>query len=421
MENQKFSRTQTSLLTVHMLYIVLELFTSTFLTSHIVSVDPNDVLGSGLFNIGLFYISQFTVYSILYFVNSHFADKSNRVSFLIVGILVNTVLLIALVFWGEIISNWIVLAGALIGLADSFYYSSYIVMKNELNGRRYIKKYNMLTTVITNIIKVIVPTILGFVIDASSYSSIAIYVILITVVQFVISFFIKSFKPQGSKFEIGAYFKFLKENKDVRNKVKYTYFNAALVGPKSTFKIIVIILTIYTFKTNVSLGIFTSLFSFATMALLLLYKKIDDNPKINKLAIYLLIGILPVLCCVFMVIWLNKATLIIYNFVLTITIYFSDYFGSLERDAIIKNIGRKEFIAEHQLVVETTQDISRIIAYGLFVVAGAFGSINVFKILLLILIATTPLKYVVMYKQRQVRKGFEIANKSTETLNEKQA
>lgn len=412
------NKTQKSLLTVHMLRMVLELFTSTFLTSHIVSLTPDNMLGDGLFNIGLFYISEFFIYAVFYLLVSYFVDKSNRVNFLRFGIFVYVCLLVALVFWGEQISSWIILAGALVGFSDAFYYSSYLVMKTELTNRGNIKNFNIHTTIITNVIKIVVPTILGFLIDISSYSNIAIYIIIISLVQFAISFMVKSHRPKNSKFELKPYFYFLKENKEVRNKIKYTYFNAALVGPKSTYKIIVVILTIYTFKTNLSLGLFTSIFSIVTMLLLMIFKKLDGKQNLKQTPIYLLIGILPVIACLIMVLWLNKITLIIYNAFLTIAIYFSEYFGSTERDAIIKNVGKYEFIAEHQFIVETVQDISRIIAYGLFVVIGSLSSIFAFKVLLMILILANPVKYLVMNKQRKIRMEFEQQNLSqTEIAN----
>ncbi len=406
------NKTQKSLLSVHMLRMVLELFTSTFLTSHIVSLTPDNMLGDGLFNIGLFYISEFFIYAVFYLLVSYFVDKSNRVGFLRFGIFVNVFLLIAIVFWGEQISSWILLAGALVGFSDAFYYSSYLVMKTELTNRGNIKNFNIQTTIITNIIKIVVPTILGFLIDVSSYSNIAIYVIILSLVQFAISFMVKSHRPENSKFELRPYFHFLKENPDVRKKIKYTYFNAALVGAKSTYKIIVVILTVYTFKTNLSLGLFTSIFSILTMLLLMLYKKLDGKQTLKQTPIYLTIGILPVISCLIMVLWLNKPTLIIYNAFLTIAIYFSEYFGSTERDAIIKNVGKYEFIAEHQFIVETVQDISRIVAYALFVVVGLMSSIFAFKILLMCLILVNPIKYMVMNKQRKIRLAFEQENQA---------
>ncbi len=403
---KKFSKTQTCLLLVFLLKIVLELFTQTFLTSHILSVSPDDVFGEGLRNIGLLYISQNATYVISYYALSFFVDKSNRVSFLRVGIVVNMLLLVALVFWGETISSWVVLAGVICGL-DSFFYSSYHVMRTELNGRSTIKQYNIFATIFNNLIKVAVPTILGFVIDASSYSAVAIYVILIAAMQFGLSFGIKSVRPPQSKFEVGKYLKFLKANKPIRKKVGYTYINALLAGFKSTYKTIMIILTVYTFKTNLSLGIFTSIFSLITILLLMLFKKYDDNPRLNKTVVYLVLGFLPFLTCLILVCWINKATLIIFNFSLIVATYFSEYFGSAERDFIIKNIDKGDFVAEHNMLIENIQAAFKVVAYAVFVVVGLFANITAFKILLVIFTILNPIKYLVMLKQRQIRKEYE--------------
>ena len=410
----KLNRTQKSLLTVHMLRMILELFTSTFLTSHIISLSPDNIFGSGLFNVALLYISLYIAYILVYNINSYFVDKSNRVTFLWIGIFVNACFLVAIVFWGEIIANWIVLAGAICGISNAFYYSSYNVMKNELVNRIHMKKYSILTTVITNAINVVVPTILGLLIDVSSYSTISIYVIAIIVVQFIVSLFIKSSKPTGSKLEIKKYLKYLKENPDDKNKIKHTYINGMLAGIKTTYKIVIIILTIFAFKTNFSLGILSSVFSLVTIGLLILYRKLEKKPKVNKLAIYLFIGTMPFVCCLIFLFWSTKIMFVLLNCFLTIAIYFSDYFGDAERDAIIKNLGKFEFIAEHNVLIETVKYIISIIVYLLFIAVAAIGSITAFNILLTVLIAVCPFKFYVMFKQRVVRKEFEKQNGTQE-------
>lgn len=409
-----FHRTQRALIYVNSLRVILELFTSTFLTSYIISMTPDNILGQGLMNVGLFYVSWFSVYIVLYFSISYLVDKSNRVSFLRIGIIVNALLLSALVLWGKTIAKWIFFAGALCGTSDAFYYSSYLVLKNELNSTLSIKNYNILTVVATNIIKVIVPTILGALIDISSYQSMAIYVVVLTFIQFGLSYLIKSKKPANSQFELKKYFSYLKENPDIHSKIKYTYINAVLAGFKNTYKIIVVILTIYTFKTNLSLGLFTSAFSIITILLLLLYKIIDNKPHVNKFFIYLLIGILPFISCLVFIFYINKWTLIVYNFFLTIAIYFSDYFGSMERDAIIKFTGHEEYVSEHQFLIELCTALTRILSYSIFILVGLTNSIVAFKIMLVLLLATNPLKFLTMYKQRTIRKNFE----TTLTQNE---
>ena len=206
------------------------------------------------------------------------------------------------------------------------------------------------------------------------------------------------------------YFKYLKNHPVERGKIKYTYINGMLAGIKTTYKIVIIILTIFAFKTNLSLGAFSSIFSLITIGLLLLYRKCEHKPKVNKLAIYLAVGTLPFVAIVIFSLWQSKAMFIILNCLLTIAIYFSDYFGDAERDAIIKNIDKKEFIAEHNVIIETVKYIVSICVYLMFIAVATFGNMTVFIILLVAMIAVCPFKFYVMYKQRVIRKQFEIEN-----------
>jgi hypothetical protein len=370
----------------------------------------------------LFYVSWNVVYGILDFAASFLVDRSNRATLLRFGIIFNLILMVALVFWGEQISHWIVLAGAVCGMSDAFYYSSYILMRNELSFHGSFKKYNVSSTVGVNLVKVIVPTIMGYIIDISTFSTIALYVIIVGVAQFALTFLIKSTKPKDSRFELKGFLHYLKEDKFAWSKIKYTYLNSLIAGAKTTYKTIVIVLTIYIFKTNLSLGIFTSIFSLLTMLALIAYRKADPNPKVNKFAIYLTIGVLPALALVAMLIITNNVTLVIMNFTLTIANYFSDYLGSLERDTIIKNLNKYDYVAEHQFVTEIIQIFGRIVTFSFFVVVGLFASFTALKIFLCIVIATNPFKFLVMYKQRLIRKELiarnsELGIESSEKLS----
>ena len=413
----KLPKQQKALLSVHMLRIVLELFTSTFLVSYILAQNPDSILGKGLINIGLFYVSWNAVYGILDFAASFLVDRSNRATLLRFGIVFNLLLMIALVFWGEQISHWIVLAGAVCGMSDAFYYSSYILMRNELSFHGSFKKYNVSSTVGVNLVKVVVPTIMGYIIDISTFSTIALYVILVGVAQFALTFIIKSTKPKDSKFELKGFAHYLKEDKFAWNKIKYTYLNSILAGIKTTYRVIVIVLTIYIFKTNLSLGIFTSIFSLLTTLALIAYRKADPNPKVNKFAIYMTVGVLPVLALIAMLIITNTVTLVIMNFTLTLTNYFSDYLGTVERDTIIKNLNKYDYVAEHQFVTEITQILGRIVTFSFFIVVGLFSSFTALKIFLCVIIATNPFKFLVMYKQRMIRKELVAKNQELDSIN----
>lgn len=408
----KLNRNQKCLFSIHLFRGVMELFTNTFLTSHIISMTADNVLTGGLYNAAIFYIAQYICYALFYLFISHFVKKSNRTIFLQLGIIINLALVICLVFWAEVISSWVILVGVMCGISNALYYAGYFVMKNEFAHRVSIKKYNILTVIGVNIIKIVMPTVLGFFIDSSSFAHISIYMTLVTIAQLVISFFILSHKRSGTKLQLFKFYKALKKDEEARSKIKYTYINALLSGVKNTYKLLLTVLILFTFKTNFGLGLFTSISSVVTMVLLILFKIFDNNPKTNKFAIYLIIGFLPLVSSIALIFWLNEITLVIFNFFLTIAIYFSDYFGSSERDAIIKHIGKREYIAEHQLSIEIITCFSRVFSYFVMLLMGLIGNLTVFKILVIVFMILCPVKYIVMYKQRKIRKEYEIINEA---------
>ncbi len=404
---KNFNSSQKSLIAVHMLKMIMDLFISTFLTSFIISQTPDSILGQGLVNIGIFYLSWYIIYGIFEFICSFFVDKGNRLLFLRIAIFINTLLILALVFWGEEISHWLIPAGAICGLVDAFYYSSYLVVRTEVAGDQSLDRFSMLITVFTNIIKVVVPVILGYIIDASTLSSIAVYIVIISVIQFIVSLFIKMDKTLRSKFEFKKFLNYLKTNKEDSKKLKYTYLSSLPSGFRATYNSLVVILTVYIFTTNAILGACTSIFAFLTIICLMLFKLADNNKKINKCLIYIILGFLPLVSAIVASFFTNKITLIILNFLLTLSTYFSDYLGNLERDAIIEDLHKEEFFAEHQVLNEEIQVFGKIIAFSTYILVGLSANFTFFLIMLIAFMAFNPFKFLVMYKQRLIRRKLE--------------
>ena len=105
------------------------------------------------------------------------------------------------------------------------------------------------------------------------------------------------------------------------------------------------------------------------------------------------------------------------NFTLTVANYFSDYLGSVERDTIIKNLNKYTYVAEHQFVTEIIQISGRIVTYLCFILVGVFANFTALKIFLCVIIATNPIKFLVMYKQRLIRKELFAKNKELENTS----
>lgn len=404
-------KNQRLLLYINALKTILTIFSTTFFTSFILNLSPDNILSKGCLNVAIFYLSQYFFYILVYFVISKFLNKLNRVRSFQIGIIVNGLLLILIILFKENISKLIFLAGLLIGCSDAFYYANYLVLKSDTVKYTNINNFNIKTSVVTNVINIVVPIILGFLIDISSFTYISNYIVFIVLIQLVLSAFLKP-NLQIQKFRIKEFLKIIKE-KEVYNKIKYTYWNAIFAGFKATYKTLIIILTIYAFNTNLSLGFLTSAFSIITTLLLLIFKKFENTKNMNRLLIYLLISITPIIFAIIFVFFESHWSLVLLNLFLTIAIQFSEYHSNCERDTIIKNLRLKEFIPEHQFMVELYMCICRIFSYLLFILVSLTYSSILFKILLMLMLLMNPIKFLFMNKQSVVRKELEISFRST--------
>jgi hypothetical protein len=290
---------------------------------------------------------------------------------------------------------------------DAFYYSSYLVVRTEVAGDQSLDKFSITVTILTNIVKVVVPVILGYIIDASTLSSIAVYIVILSIIQFIVSMFIKVNKNLRSKFEFKKFLDYLKTNQSDAQKLKYTYLSSLPSGFRTTYNSLVVILTVYIFTTNAMLGACTSIFSLLTIICLLLFKAAENNKKVNKFIIYAVVGFLPLASAIVASFITTKPTLIILNFLLTLSTYFSDYLGNLERDAIIEDLHKEEFFAEHQVLNEEIQVLGRILAFSTYIFVGLSANFTAFLIMLIAFMAFNPFKFLVMYKQRSIRRTLE--------------
>ena len=218
-ETSKHDKKSTIGLSVcHLMFSVINLFLSTFLIAHIYTLTDN--LYSYVFNVGIYQLSAYVCMFISYFIFSFWVDKTNRIWVYRVANIIEALLVIVTIFYGKDLAKIVVLAGVLSGLSHGAYYASYNVLKQEMVSRKSMDNFAIILTVLGKVVNVVCPILLGMLIDISTYTQVAIYVLILSVIQIVISFFVKSKKPENSNFNIFKYLKSLKKNTKINKKIK---------------------------------------------------------------------------------------------------------------------------------------------------------------------------------------------------------
>lgn len=407
-ESKKYDKSSVGLYISHLLHVIISIFASTFLVSFIVNINAENPLSDSIVTISIYYISNFIVFGIVYFLMSYLVDRTSRIWLYRLGILLFGGFIVLLIFVGEELSQYIVLAGAVYGVAEGVYYSAYNVLKGEMVPRKNMSTYATLSMVFEKVLKVVFPVLLGYMIDASSFVTTAIFVLFVIVFQIGATFLVKAQRPDNSSFEFFKYLKSLRGNTEDIKRIKRIYNISWLYGFKTIFTTLFSIITIYTFKTNLKLGIFTSLSSFIAVLSLLFFKYCTKEGK--RTALYVSLSILLVCSTITLSLFLNEWTYVIFNFCEAVCLTIIGNGIDIERNLVIKKTGHYSDIAEHNCVVELLFTISRVITYAMMFVLGLTLDIWGLKICVMISAIVMPIMSIMIVKMEKAESEYSLDN-----------
>ncbi len=364
----------------HPLGAVVTTFVSTFLVAYIFefSKDTFDYV----FNVGVYYICVYATFMLTYWFFSFLTDKTNRVWIYRSAQILRLAFIILIIFYGKHLAQMLPLAGFLYGLSEACYYGSYNVLKQEMVSRKIMTTFSILITIASKMMDIIVPITLGALIHISTYEQTSIYVAAILGLITLLSFGIKSKKPEGSTYNIKTYFSKLKEHPKARQKILFIYKTSFVYGFTTITNNLLSICIMLQFGSSLSLGSITSIIGAVTIVELMLITKFTKPTKRNWL--YSIVIALPLLSSILFVITSSYITVIIFNLLMAISkIIFSAIFD-IYRNSTLKEAGLYSEISEHQTIVETMLAVARVLSFAIMIFVGMLKNIVVFEILLVV-------------------------------------
>jgi len=386
---QKLKPMNKAMLATHTLNNTISIFVTTFLISYIYSISTNYVT-----SIGLFYACNYFSMMVFYYLISCIIDRTDRVTFYRLAIIVRAVFIICVVYWGASLAKYVVLAGALHGFSEACYWSSYNLMKNELVSRHAVARYSGTQHIICEITNITVPIILGGIIDSSAFSTCAYIVIAIGIVELILSIFIKSKRPENSSFNMKGFVKDVKEKGYEGKLVLWVIIIGGMYGFTNVITTLKTIIIMFQFGSDFSLGIITSIVAIVTLVVIILikiYTKIG-----NRTALFWISALLPIPATILMVLKLCRTTVIIYSFVNAVCMVIHAMSYDVIRNIILKKLNLFDDIAEFQCAIECYMELSRVLIFAIMVIFGMLGAyygvlFTALKVFMCFAILTIPL------------------------------
>ena len=358
---------------------IMTIFLGPFLTAYFISTSTNSIL-----NIAIYYIFTYATMALSTLVVAALAEQRNRIKIFRIGIILNFIYILIIILLKEKIINYLPIISILYGISASCYYFPYnlFIINKVKNTER--TNYMVKLFITISVVGILFPIIFGSIITITNYILTAVIVLFISLIQIILSFFITdNHNGDLEEYNLKKAWLELKKNKQVINCLAGEFFIGMNIC-NGALETVMVILILNSFKTNINLGIITSIATLLSILVVkiygLIYNKRDDKKVI------IISSIIPVISLIIFLILKTNTTVIIYKFSYVI---FAEIL-SLVRKIKIFNLSNSKIVnksnqCEFNAIREVTLNVGRVTGYTLLLLAGLTQSAVVLNIVTIIL------------------------------------
>ena len=358
---------------------IMTIFLGPFLTAYFISTSTNSIL-----NIAIYYIFTYATMALSTLVVAALVEKRNRIKIFRIGIILNFIYILIIILLKEKIINYLPIISILYGISASCYYFPYnlFIINKVKNTER--TNYMVKLFITISVVGILFPIIFGSIITITNYILTAVIVLFISLIQIILSFFITdNHNGDLEEYNLKKTWLELKKNKQVINCLAGEFFIGMNIC-NGALETVMVILILNSFKTNINLGIITSIATLLSILVVkiygLIYNKRDDKKVI------IVSSIIPVISLIIFLILKTNTTVIIYKFSYVI---FAEIL-SLVRKIKIFNLSNSKIVnksnqCEFNAIREVTLNVGRVTGYTLLLLAGLTQSAVVLNIVTIIL------------------------------------
>lgn len=376
---KKIKSEQNTIIIMDAIKKIMTIFLGPFLTAYFISTSTNSIL-----NISIYYIFTYATMALSTLVVAVLAEKRNRIKIFRIGIILNFIYILIIILLKEKIINYLPIISILYGISASCYYFPYnlFIINKVKNTER--TNYMVKLFITISVVGILFPIIFGSIITITNYILTAVIVLFISLIQIILSFFITdNHNGYLEEYNLKKAWLELKKNKQVINCLAGEFFIGMNIC-NGALETVMVILILNSFKTNINLGIITSIATLLSILVVkiygLIYNKRDDKKVI------IISSIIPVISLIIFLILKTNTTVIIYKFSYVI---FAEIL-SLVRKIKIFNLSNSKIVnksnqCEFNAIREVTLNVGRVTGYTLLLLAGLTQSAVVLNIVTIIL------------------------------------
>ena len=251
---KKIKSEQNTIIIMDAIKKIMTIFLGPFLTAYFISTSTNSIL-----NIAIYYIFTYATMALSTLVVAALAEKRNRIKIFRIGIILNFIYILIIILLKEKIINYLPIISILYGISASCYYFPYnlFIINKVKNTER--TNYMVKLFITISVVGILFPIIFGSIITITNYILTAVIVLFISLIQIILSFFITdNHNGDLEEYNLKKAWLELKKNKQVINCLAGEFFIGMNIC-NGALETVMVILILNSFKTNINLGIITSI------------------------------------------------------------------------------------------------------------------------------------------------------------------
>lgn len=378
---RKISTNTNLLLIINTIRKIIDIFLGPFLTSYLFKTAVENIKVISIYN-----VLSYAAIAVVSLIIGKILKNKYQMEIFRVGMISKFVQLAILIILGNNVINYIWVLAIISGFSTETWSFPLNLFSSELILNEEKKNFVVYKTILNNLVKILVPFILGTVINAKSFEVAAVIIFILSIIQILLSLKIQ-FKTEDNneckKLNLKKEIDNIRNNSKLKRFYKMKFFKGmAYEGALDTA---VTLLIIMSFNSDFSLGIITSIISILTMLSSYLYKKVKTKEKINLLIFSSCIIIF--ISSIMLLFLTNEYTIIIYNLIFGFFLQFIMIGEEVEtlkftNSSVINNTNR----VETYVILEMFLNAGRIISYVLLFIVGMYNSLYLLKLLIILLI-----------------------------------
>lgn len=373
MEN---SKTQSNItIVISALRDIIEIFSGPFLTTYFIKTSSESIIDLSIYNIFSYIILAITSLIVGIIIKKRLKLTSFRI-----GVITNFLYILSIIILREKVVQHLGILAILYGFSSSFYYMPFnLFITNKIQNENR-TEYEVARKIISSVINIVVPICLGAIITVTNYILTAVIILIISLIQIILSFFLTPIKDSREPFKLKETYKIIKSNPDARRMMIVEYLSGLSIT-YSALATLTTILIYNAFSTDFNLGIITAISYVLQLIAAFIYGKYFKNKKDGKVII--ISSIIPIVTLFILLIHRSNVTIIMYNICYSVFINLLSMIRMIRLYNVsnIKTTNQVEFWSIREICL----NLGRITSFLILLIAGITNSNMALNIAMIIL------------------------------------